>query len=172
MVIPFVSVKIYLSVISNKSLGFGLFVSYNCAEMNRRDIISLTLENIVFLKLLHRGFQVTVGKAGEWEIDFFCKKQGEKRYIQVAYLLASQETIEREFGAFKDIVDNYPKYMKKRLRPAGTPPRNRIIRRSGSQLCHAGISGHDRLPCQHRRNAQRKAQYHIQRARSSSAGAK
>lgn len=77
---------------------------------NMRDI-NLTLENIVYLELLRRGYAVTIGRSGEKEIDFVCDKRGEKLYIQVAYLLASSETIEREFGAYYGIGDNYPKYV-------------------------------------------------------------
>lgn len=77
---------------------------------NMRDI-NLILENIVFLELLRRGYEVTVGKAGDKEIDFVCNKRGEKLYIQVTYLLASEETINREFGAYDTIRDNFPKYV-------------------------------------------------------------
>ena len=77
---------------------------------NMRDI-NLILENIVFLELLRRGFEVTVGKNGNKEIDFVCNKHGEKLYVQVTYLLASQETINREFGAYDNIKDNFPKYV-------------------------------------------------------------
>lgn len=77
---------------------------------NMRDI-NLVLENIVYLELLRRGYQVTVGKNGEKEIDFLCSKRGEKLYVQVAYLLATQETIDREFGAYDGIRDNFPKYV-------------------------------------------------------------
>ncbi len=77
---------------------------------NMRDI-NLILENIVYMELLRRGYSVTVGRNNEKEVDFVCEKQGDKLYIQVAYLLASEETAEREFGAFKNIHDNYPKYV-------------------------------------------------------------
>lgn len=73
--------------------------------------INLILENIVYLELLRRNYKVTVGRIGNKEIDFVCEKQGEKLYIQVCYLLASEETIEREFGAYCNIRDNYPKYV-------------------------------------------------------------
>lgn len=73
--------------------------------------INLVLENIVYLELLRRNYKVTVGRIGNKEIDFICEKQGEKLYIQVCYLLASEETIEREFGAYYNIKDNYPKYV-------------------------------------------------------------
>lgn len=77
---------------------------------NMRDI-NLILENIVFMELLRRGYTVTVGKYGDREIDFVCQKQEQKLYIQVAYLLAAEETIEREFGIYKCIRDNFPKYV-------------------------------------------------------------
>ena len=73
--------------------------------------INLILENIVFLELLRRGYSVTVGKTGEKEIDFVCEKHGEKLYVQVPYLLASEETTSREFGAYDGIRDNFPKYV-------------------------------------------------------------
>ncbi|MCI5690219.1 MAG: ATP-binding protein [Clostridiales bacterium] len=73
--------------------------------------INLILENIVFLELLRRGYSVTVGKTGEKEIDFVCEKHGEKLYVQVIYLLASEETTSREFGAYDGIRDNFPKYV-------------------------------------------------------------
>ena len=77
---------------------------------NMRDI-NLILENIVYLELLRRGYKVTVGKAGEKEIDFVCDKRGDKLYVQVTYLLASEDTIKREFGAYDTIRDNFPKYV-------------------------------------------------------------
>ena len=77
---------------------------------NMRDI-NLVLENIVFLELLRRGYTVTVGKAGEREVDFVCDRRGEKLYVQVTYLLASEETIAREFGVYDGIRDNFPKYV-------------------------------------------------------------
>ena len=77
---------------------------------NMRDI-NLVLENIVYMELLRRGYRVTVGRNGDKEVDFVCDKQGERLYIQVAYILAEQSTIEREFGAFDNIKDNYPKYV-------------------------------------------------------------
>ena len=77
---------------------------------NTKDI-NLILENIVYLELLRRGYEVTVGKTGDKEIDFVCSKRGEKLYVQTAYLLASEETITREFGAYDSIRDNFPKYV-------------------------------------------------------------
>ena len=77
---------------------------------NMRDI-NLILENIVYLELLRRGYEVTVGRMGDREIDFVCDKRGEKLYVQVTYLLASEETVSREFGAYDNIRDNVPKYV-------------------------------------------------------------
>lgn len=77
---------------------------------NLRDI-NLILENIVYMELLRRGYTVTVGKSGDKEIDFVCQKQNEKLYVQVCYLLASEETIKREFGVYDTIPDNFPKYV-------------------------------------------------------------
>lgn len=77
---------------------------------NMQDI-NLILENIVYLELLRRDYKVTVGRIKDKEIDFVCEKYGKKLYVQVAYLLASDETIQREFGVYEYIRDNYPKYV-------------------------------------------------------------
>ena len=77
---------------------------------NMRDI-NLILENIVHMELLRRGYTVTVGKVGNREIDFVCHRRGEKLYVQVAYLLAAEDTIAREFGVYDLIRDHYPKYV-------------------------------------------------------------
>lgn len=63
------------------------------------------------MELLRRGYQVTVGKSGEREVDFIGARQKEKLYIQVSYLLASDDTISRKFGVYDLIRDNYPKYV-------------------------------------------------------------
>ena len=73
--------------------------------------INLVLENIVFMEALRRGYSVTVGKVGEREIDFVCERHGEKCYIQVTYLLAVEETVQREFGVYEHVQDNFPKYV-------------------------------------------------------------
>ncbi|MDD6991058.1 MAG: ATP-binding protein [Oscillospiraceae bacterium] len=77
---------------------------------NMRDI-GQVLENIVYIELLRRGYTVTVGKNKNLEVDFVAEKAGQKSYYQVTYLLASEETIQREFGAFRGIPDNYPKFV-------------------------------------------------------------
>lgn len=72
---------------------------------------NLILENIVYMELLRRGYTVTVGKVGDKEIDFVCDKRGEKLYVQVAYLLADENTVRREFGVYDNVRDNFPKYV-------------------------------------------------------------
>lgn len=79
-------------------------------ESNERDINQI-FENIIFLELLRKGYSVKVGKLNDLEIDFIATKNEERVYIQVAYLLASPETIEREFGVLEKIQDNFPKYV-------------------------------------------------------------
>ena len=54
---------------------------------------------------------MTVGRMGDKEIDFVCSTHGEKLYVQVTYLLASEETVRREFGVYDAIRDNFPKYV-------------------------------------------------------------
>jgi predicted AAA+ superfamily ATPase len=71
--------------------------------------VDQVLENIVYMELLRRGYSVSVGKVENREIDFVAQKGAERMYIQVCYLLASKETVEREFGALLAVQDNYPK---------------------------------------------------------------
>ena len=77
---------------------------------NERDI-ELILENIVCLELLRRGYAVSTGRIDGREIDFVANRGEENVYVQVCYLIASEETIEREFGVYKTISDNFPKYV-------------------------------------------------------------
>jgi predicted AAA+ superfamily ATPase len=77
----------------------------------RENDIGGMLENIVFLELKRRGYIVHIGKFGDQEVDFIATKAKEKIYIQVTYLLASAETIEREFSSLIKIQDNYPKFV-------------------------------------------------------------
>lgn len=77
---------------------------------NQRDI-EHTLENIVYMELRRRGYQVSIGKNREQEVDFVAEKDGSRCYYQVSYLLGSEETVSREFGALRGIDDNYPKFV-------------------------------------------------------------
>ncbi len=69
------------------------------------------VETICYNELISRGYQVYVGKTYKSEVDFIAQKGKEKFYLQAAYILDSAETVEREFGAYKSIEDNYPKYV-------------------------------------------------------------
>lgn len=69
------------------------------------------LENVVYNELLVRGYDVYVGKTRKGEIDFVAVKGAEKEYYQIAYYLTDQSVIDREFGAYQQVTDNYPKYV-------------------------------------------------------------
>jgi predicted AAA+ superfamily ATPase len=69
------------------------------------------LENCVLHHLKISGYSVFIGNDDTKEIDFVAEKNGERLYIQVAYLLQDEQTIEREFGNLLAIPDNYPKYV-------------------------------------------------------------
>ena len=93
--------KIYLTDHGIREALFG----------NNQKDINQVLENIVYMELLRRGYEVTVGKSKNAEVDFCATKSGAIVYVQVAYLLASEETVEREFSVLETIPDNYPKYV-------------------------------------------------------------
>ena len=92
---------------------------YYCADHGLREAVfgkniqnvDQILENIVCLELLRRNYKVYVGKKGEKEIDFIAEKQDKKIYVQVAYLLASEEAVKREFSVLSSIKDSFPKYV-------------------------------------------------------------
>lgn len=73
--------------------------------------IEKTLENIVYIELLSRGYDVKIGKVKDREIDFVAKKGEDISYFQIAYLMENEKTREREFGAYDLVTDNYPKYV-------------------------------------------------------------
>lgn len=75
----------------------------------KQENIGGILENIVFLELKRQGYTVYVGKIGDKEIDFIALKPKKQIYIQVAYSLATQEVVEREFSSLISVPDNYPK---------------------------------------------------------------
>ena len=82
-------------------------------EGTREGDIEKVVENIVYQHLISLGYKVNVGQLQAGEIDFVCtKKAGSQRiYVQAAYLIANDETREREFGNLHKIKDNYPKYV-------------------------------------------------------------
>lgn len=73
--------------------------------------IEKVIENIIYQQLVHDGYKVQVGQLHAGEIDFVCTKGTSRVYTQASYLIAGEETREREFGALKKIKDNYPKYV-------------------------------------------------------------
>ena len=77
---------------------------------NERDIQQI-LENIVYLELLRRGYEVRIGKVSTREVDFIAIKGNQREYYQVSYILAEETTIEREFSPLESITDNFPKYV-------------------------------------------------------------
>lgn len=75
---------------------------------NQADI-QLVLENIVYVELVSRGYQVRVGRSNREEVNFVASNEDGVEYFQVSYLLANDTTVLREFGALEAIQDNYPK---------------------------------------------------------------
>lgn len=82
-------------------------IKNNNFEINK----GFAIENVVYNELLIRGYDVYIGKTKNGEIDFFATNAEEKLYFQVAYLLEQPKTESREFGAYKEISDNYSKYV-------------------------------------------------------------
>ena len=76
-----------------------------------RGDVNKLMENVVYLDLKRKGYTVFVGQIGQKEVDFMAEKNGERLYVQVAYMLTDQQTIDREFGNLLLIADNYPKYV-------------------------------------------------------------
>lgn len=100
------------SALSNREKQYAVdmgFRTINTNTINYED--TFYLENIIYNELLTRGYTVFAGKTFKGEIDFVAIKDGKKCFIQVSYLLASKETIQREFGAYKNITDASPKYV-------------------------------------------------------------
>ena len=100
------------SALSNREKQYAVdmgFRTINTNTINYED--TFFLENIIYNELLTRGYTVFAGKTFKGEIDFIAIKGGKKCFIQVTYLLASEETIKREFGAYGSITDASPKYV-------------------------------------------------------------
>jgi predicted AAA+ superfamily ATPase len=78
-------------------------IGYRQADIGR------ILENLVFIHLKRSGYDVTVGRIRQKEIDFSCEKRGERLYVQVAYMITDQKVHDREFGNLLEIKDNFTK---------------------------------------------------------------
>ena len=87
-------------------LGFSQIMS-----IGKRPQLGAYLENIIYNQLIASGYDVKVGNLENGEVDFIATRLKEKIYIQVAYILADETVIQREFGVYKNIRDNYPKYV-------------------------------------------------------------
>ena len=100
------------AALSNKEKQYAVdmgFRTINTNSINYED--TFFLENIIYNELISRGYKVYAGKTFKGEIDFVAIKDGKKCFIQVSYLLASEDTIRREFGAYSKITDASPKYV-------------------------------------------------------------
>ena len=100
------------TALSNREKQYAVdmgFRTINTNTINYED--TFFLENIIYNELLTRGYTVFAGKTYKGEIDFVAIRNGKKCFIQVAYLLASEETVKREFGAYSRITDASPKYV-------------------------------------------------------------
>jgi len=100
------------SALANKEKQYAIdmgFRTINTNTINYED--TFFLENVIYNELITRGYTVFAGKTYKGEIDFVAVKNGKKCFIQVSYLLASDETIKREFGAYSKITDASPKYV-------------------------------------------------------------
>lgn len=82
-------------------------IKTNSKEINH----SQAFENIIYNELIKKGYDVFIGKTKVGEIDFIASKNKEIKYIQACYDLSNEETLSREFNAFNNINDNYPKYV-------------------------------------------------------------
>jgi hypothetical protein len=100
------------SALSNREKQYAVDMGFRTIHTNTINFEdTFFLENIVYNELITRGYTVFTGKTYKGEIDFVAIKGGKKCFIQVAYLLASEETIRREFGAYSKITDASPKYV-------------------------------------------------------------
>lgn len=117
---------------SNEKLYFGDIGLRNLiAGGERQGDMEKILENVVYQQLLRMGYTVNVGQLRVGEVDFVCTKSNERIYVQVTYLIASEETEDREFGCLENIQDNYPKYV-----ISMTP----LVRKSDRQgIIHMGL---------------------------------
>ena len=87
-------------------LGLGQILN-----TSKKEQMGAYLENIVYNELVYRGYDVKVGNLDNCKIDFIAIKNGNKEYYQVCYYLADDRIINREFGVYDNVLDNYPKYV-------------------------------------------------------------
>ncbi len=97
--------------INDKFYFEDLGIRNHLAGHNRASDIEKVMENVIYLHLKRLGYEIYIGQLQKAEIDFVVRKNNNTAYIQVTYLLASEDTINREFGNLKLINDNHPKYV-------------------------------------------------------------
>ena len=83
---------------------------YSVLGYNDQSVAAM-LENVVYLELLRRGYEVCIGKTPNGEIDFIATRQNDKLYIQITKEIKSEKTEKREYDRLLEINDNYPKYL-------------------------------------------------------------
>ncbi len=83
----------------------------NCIIGFKPNDIAKIIENVVYNQLIYKGYNVTVGKDSDREIDFIAELKGEFSYFQCTYILSNEKVVGREFGNLMRIPDNYPKYV-------------------------------------------------------------
>lgn len=100
------------SVLKSLNKFYATDLGVKKIKTNNREInYSQAFENIVYNELINKGYNVYVGKTLKGEIDFIASKSGNIKYIQACYDLSNIDTRNREFNAFNNINDNYPKYV-------------------------------------------------------------
>ena len=114
----FIMNKVYRYDIQGKSILKTLNKYYSSdlgvkkIKTNNKEVnYSIALENIVYNELVAKGYEVYIGKTKKGEVDFVATKNKQFKYIQVCYMVSSEETLQREFGAYDCIKDSYPKYV-------------------------------------------------------------
>ena len=100
------------TALSNKEKQYAVDMGFRTVNTNTINYEeTFFLENIIYNELLARGYTVFAGKTYKGEIDFVAIRNSRKCFIQVAYLMTGEETVKREFGAYKGITDASPKYV-------------------------------------------------------------
>lgn len=110
--------KVYRYDIRGKRILSGKYKYYltdlgigQVMNTSKKPQMGAYLENIVYNELISRGYDVKVGIQEKSEVDFIATKDGKKEYYQVCYMLSDDNVVNREFGAYKYLEDNYPKYV-------------------------------------------------------------
>lgn len=93
------------------TLNVSIFITGSNSKILSSELSTHLLGRYIYNELISRGYDVYIGKIDNGEIDFVVDNFGERFYIQVCEYLSSDEVVEREFGAYNQVNDNYPKYV-------------------------------------------------------------